>query len=1681
MSLERCLLKHRDAFNAQMQKADMLAAKERYMKEGLSAHDASIKAVQDKINALEKSKAALAKGDAVEGMLDRLATRGSTGAEVMDLLAATHPSPYVRALAKHLRKYVADTKFRFGTPAEEAKVLNQTKREGLKADNIAGSYTAVLDTVRLYKPDRLLDTVLHEFVHAASVHALNRAEAFGAAGAAKDLRQLFAVVKETASAEELKLYGFHNAKEFVAEAFVDPDLRDFLKSQPYDTAANMWEAFKNFVAKLLGLPRDTRTLFDRVMELSADIFEENISAKAEYTALRDEPAMVGSDAFKKWFGDSKVVDEGGKPLVVYHGSNTREVTKGYEGFDTFKPSEWGDLGPGIYLTSSAKAASDFALAVRASNKEPTIEKNAHVIPLYVRMETPVPERPPKEWQDWIAKELFKDNGATKGSAYGWRGKYGSGHPDQVKTLDALILKLRKGTATLTDLYGDTKKNGVAPWAQELTEAFAAAGYDGIIHDTGKGFTEYLVFKPEQVKSAIGNSGKYDPTKGDISAMPAKSPVLKTSNPGGDWLKYEQERNTEGGRGEFGQPRRFGAETAWFDDPVKVPMSVLSKLKGLRGEQENVRKDDLEGLKKLMGETGKLPPSSTNPKKEYVPFIMVNQDGEAWVNDGNHRIMAAKALGWTELPVSVKYFSGGELADGPMSPDKLGAVPEVDEGDSDARPVMNATVSQAIGNNPQFIDSLGKLRRGKMYMQFLRDLKDNYGDLLKDANGQPILKKYVDTAFEMGATANELLKSGGDIAERWNELREVKAKVNAIAAEATMAGVHPDIPLTMQDYPSNGRTISNKHLADAKGEFPAEVQEIHARLSNMWKTELNDKGRKVYVDARDHMAKSWDKRRRLLNKRVFDMYEPLIAEALKAGNAGKAREWIRERNAFVREHGKVLAQVKGPYFPLSRFGDYYVVYKSDAYKKLEAEVNEASDALRELYVKYDISAEDKATIDQLAGAGVDVQVLTPETKEAVKIAKERVEKARAELDEMASNGKEYANEAFEAESAATLRAKELGVDVMLKKDYYRQLSPVTEAFLNRIGDAVGGALPEKQANAAREAIVQIWLQSLPDTSAMRSELRRRRVAGFSTDMLRSFSKNAQTNAHYLSRLEHIDDLTSELMAMETASKQPGVPLQGKELYNEMARRHVESLQYSDNPLANALSGIAFVWQLGVSPAFLLTNLSQPWMISMPFMSGRHGVYRSTAELGRAFKDTAAAVSSGIKSGDSKLFFEIDKSLFTKEEQEMLTSAQKDGLLDITLEYDLSAMSKGEQSKISRATRAISAVPHQVEVVNRVMTALAAYRMEVKKTGDAAASTEYAKRVLDKTHIDYSATNAPSFLKPGFMGGFGKVVFQYRKYQLGMLSLLANQMKSALKGSPEAKRALLGMFLMHGTMAGAVGLPLMGSAMFVANLVQNAFGDDDTPWDADVEFRNWLADVFGVEAGAVIAKGVPMLAGIDLSSRVGMSDIGAPIRVLRDNKKGRELWLEVLASGMGPTLGGLAPQMVEAVSLMGSGEMLKGAEKAVPRALADPIKAYRTSSEGVTTGKGVVAVSADRVDTWDTALQALGIPPSILSERAAAVAAVEDAKGELKERRGQLERAYVDARVKGDQDGMADAQAAVAKFNEAQRAKGLPVIKPGDLLTAYKNRKEGEKKMTTQGFTLDKKNKAVGEYGRFADVR
>lgn len=152
----------------------------------------------------------------------------------------------------------------------------------------------------------------------------------------------------------------------------------------------------------------------------------------------------------------------------------------------------------------------------------------------------------------------------------------------------------------------------------------------------------------------------------------KEGTLVTDVPNEDWLQDKIDYAKSKGRDSFGAPF-FGSTTAYVKgSPPQVRVVKLSYLPGLRGEQKNVRKDDLKWLMDYMEKTGKLPPKSSDPNEEYLPYIMVAYNGEAWVNEGNHRIMAAYRLNWQTMPIEIRYFDGGErIKDGPMYPEKIG--------------------------------------------------------------------------------------------------------------------------------------------------------------------------------------------------------------------------------------------------------------------------------------------------------------------------------------------------------------------------------------------------------------------------------------------------------------------------------------------------------------------------------------------------------------------------------------------------------------------------------------------------------------------------------------------------------------------------------------------------------------------------------------------------------------------------------------------------------------------------------------------------------------------------------------------------------------------------------------------------------------------------------------------------
>jgi hypothetical protein len=165
-----------------------------------------------------------------------------------------------------------------------------------------------------------------------------------------------------------------------------------------------------------------------------------------------------TEKFKTWFGRSKIVDDEGKPLVVYHATATD--------FEAFKA---GGVDPkisghAIWLTTNK---TDQPAKHNIHSRVTKYREGTNVLPLYVRMERPL-EIDTKEMLEW-ARDVFA-NGSEE--------------------FPQLMPKA---------------------WKDEVTKD---GEYDGIIFDGEKlwgdsSHVEIIVFNPKQIKSAIGNNGSYN--------------------------------------------------------------------------------------------------------------------------------------------------------------------------------------------------------------------------------------------------------------------------------------------------------------------------------------------------------------------------------------------------------------------------------------------------------------------------------------------------------------------------------------------------------------------------------------------------------------------------------------------------------------------------------------------------------------------------------------------------------------------------------------------------------------------------------------------------------------------------------------------------------------------------------------------------------------------------------------------------------------------------------------------------------------------------------------------------------------------------------------------------------------------------------------------------------------------
>jgi len=257
----------------------------------------------------------------------------------------------------------------------------------------------------------------------------------------------------------------------------DNSIDAIITDPPYGTTACKWDSIipfdlmweqlnriikPNGVIALFGSePFSSALRMSNIKEFKYDwIWEKNTGsiskgrkkvAEGKWVKVGDEKKgqikkkikQTDSKEFKSWFGDSKVVDKSGKPLVVYHGSNSQ--------FNKFN-----SVNDGIYFAKDT--THEF------------VEGTNFTYSSFIKIEKPY---------------YTKKRAEVEGAIY----------------------------------KGDWNNN--ISFAAELKKK----GYDGIIYEGGKDDDypeveynppQYVAFNPNQVKSATGNKGSFNPKSNDMN-------------------------------------------------------------------------------------------------------------------------------------------------------------------------------------------------------------------------------------------------------------------------------------------------------------------------------------------------------------------------------------------------------------------------------------------------------------------------------------------------------------------------------------------------------------------------------------------------------------------------------------------------------------------------------------------------------------------------------------------------------------------------------------------------------------------------------------------------------------------------------------------------------------------------------------------------------------------------------------------------------------------------------------------------------------------------------------------------------------------------------------------------------------------------------------------------------------
>lgn len=670
-------------------------------------------------------------------------------------------------------------------------------------------------------------------------------------------------------------------------------------------------------------------------------------------------------------------------------------------------------------------------------------------------------------------------------------------------------------------------------------------------------------------------------------------------------------------------------------------------------------------------------------------------------------------------------------------------------------------------------------------------------------------------------------------------------------------------------------------------------------------------------------------------------------------------------------------------------------------------------------------------------------------------------------------------------------------------FYDKLKPELEALKPTLKEGDPGYKEEvERIEKLKDRLHEMSLLLYPETSVKRQLVAKRKgTEGFIKDILKSYTIMADRYAGQISQIQYNGAIDQQLNELNIALKEENLPRDnqqlGVNLANELAQRvlNIESAPSVGSRFANAANQLGFLWFLGLNPASAMVNLLQVPGVTLPFLAARYGP-SAIKELSKAY-GTIGKIKSGYLT-DGTLSERIDEIIrlkpeelkkqygLTLDEARMLKELDDRGALrsgmqiyDINSVADMGGAYPGSVAHgIFVFQKAAGFMFQKAELINREVTALAAYRLAKQKASKGEASpmnqddaVNFAENAIEKTQGAYSEDQAPRI----FMNPLIRTVLMFKKFPAHMAAIYINLFKDMFRSADPAvktvaRRQFALMMGMSGLFSGIVGMPLYYIIRDIANLI---LGEEDEPYNFDLELRMGLVDVLGDDVGNMMFRGLLGESGLDIGSRVsyessfllgGTEDIPflGGVFGLRDIKRGENAE-ETLKNAMfelvGPA-GGIVSGFFRGGEKIMDGEIMRGVEAMSPAFLRNVVKSGRYATEGALTARGDPIV--EDLTTLEILGQTFGFSPQRLSSQYKINNQIKDLEAELDGRRNSLLDQYAKAVRTKDFGARQDVKDEIRLFNLANPNPKIQITE--DTLERSLAKRESVSKQTQKGIFL-----------------